>query len=290
MKASTSRVGPCTGGLDDGIHRARRLPGSTCFCVKHNGAGDHCKLDSYRQSQRSPGWSHRNVADQWQGLGRGGLRQVAVLTARSYTTRPPEHGSVTGHLNHGRTDYSATLLPNGQVLVAGGFAAIMGMTATRRSCTIPVQAPGALPARCTTAARSIRRRCFEPARSSSRAETDRSSSRSASCTTLIPVRGATPAVSVDLDETCTKRPTARRQGTGHGWNIRRRFCFRSAERGVVRSGRGHMEPHPRPPCPAPRALGDIAAQRKVLVAGGDPPYPPDPYHGGPFDYPSQQHR
>src|SRR5581483_11789463 len=69
--------------------------------------------------------------------------------------------AATGSLNAARDSHTATLLPNGMVLAAGGF----GVRASSRaqSYTIPQARTGRRPALSTPLALSIQRRCFQMA-------------------------------------------------------------------------------------------------------------------------------
>ena len=81
------------------------------------------------QSQHSPRWSHSDVAAQWQGSsrwGRGLCRGICNSALNSSEFYDPTTGvwSNTGGLNIARYGHAATLLPNGKVLVVGGFTTV----------------------------------------------------------------------------------------------------------------------------------------------------------------------
>ena len=67
-----------------------------------------------------------------------------TFSARNYMTQPAEFGRTTGNLNIARRSHTATLLPNGQVLVAGGVNS-SGVLLPRNFMTQPLE-PGRSPA------------------------------------------------------------------------------------------------------------------------------------------------
>ena len=75
----------------------------------------HRRLDGYRQPRHRARRSHRHAAAQRQGARRGG---AATPTARSCMIRPPVPGRPPAAWRRAHR-HTATLLPNGMVLVAG---------------------------------------------------------------------------------------------------------------------------------------------------------------------------
>ena len=191
------------------------------------------------------------------GYGNGGSLDSAELYDPSTGT-----WSVTGHLNHGRTDFSATLLPNGQVLVAGGSAGDNWNNSDTAELYDPVQAPEVTGkmhhARAFHSATLLRTGTVLLAGGNGR-----DSSRSASCTTLLPVRGADTG-SLGGFWTSLHQATLLQDGrvlvTGGTYDVDFGFGLPTAE--LYDPVTGTWSRTPDLALPPPRALGDIAAQRK----------------------------
>ena len=95
---------------------------------------------------------HGDVAAQWQGPGRGVLNRHALIPARKLYDPATGTWTATGALSQRpRCHHTATLLPNGKVLVAGGWGGSQCLSFQRGSCTIRRTGSGQKLAPLTTA-------------------------------------------------------------------------------------------------------------------------------------------
>ena len=142
LGAGLALIQPCAGqsgtwtatgslGTARALHTATLLPnGKVLVAGGNNYSGDSRErgtvrsgqrdLDGHRQSRHRTHSSHGDVAAQRQGAGGGGIGNDNVSTSAELYDPASGTWTATGSLATARARHTATLLPNGKVLVAGG--------------------------------------------------------------------------------------------------------------------------------------------------------------------------
>ena len=106
-------------------------------------------------------FSHGDVAAQRQGAGGRGYDGIDPLTSAQLCDPASGSWTATGSLNTARSEHTATLLPNGKVLVAGGESGVSDQRGTVRSSERDLDGHGQPQRR---RARFTRRRCCDSGR------------------------------------------------------------------------------------------------------------------------------
>ena len=167
--------------------------------------------------------------------------------------------ATTGSLATARDHHTATLLPNGKVLVAGGMTT--AAISRARNSTIRRAGLGRPPAASPPHAMITRRRCCPTARCSSQADLTGSGSALASAELYDPASGtwtATGSLATARDiHTATLLPDGKVLVAGGSGDRQR-----SRERGTLRSGERDLDGHRQPRHRTRPTHGDVAAQRQ----------------------------
>ena len=189
----------------------------------------------------------------------------------AFTQEAAPSWSYTGSLNTARAGHTATLLPNGKVLVVGG-ASGPRVPSQVQSCTIHQPGRGALLAAQTCHDRVTRRRCSGTAKCSSQGDTlgvvasSLISRTPRNCMTQPQASGVSPVILTFPASVIQLRcyPTARSysQAAGSG-----KF-FRDQHRGAIRSSHRQVELNRQPQRHRVYHAATLLQDGKVLVAGG----------------------